>query len=156
MLLSPDIRNCVRAVILKDKQLLLLRKIYEDGSERFVLPGGAQDAGEALTDALQRECLEEIGSKVSIQGVLYLADYFKLRTTDPMSYRHQVEFFFLCQIPENYVAHNGCRPDKHQFSVDWVAMDCLAPTNLFPADLTGLLRQGNLQAHPIYLGKFES
>ncbi len=153
--LIPGIRNCVRAVILKDENLLLLRKSYEDGSERFGLPGGAQDAGEVLTDALQRECLEEIGSKVAVQGLLYLADYFKPRSTDPMTYRHQVEFFFLCQIPENYKAHNGDHPDKHQVSVDWVAIDRLASINLTPADLTSLLLRENLLAHPIYLGKFE-
>jgi 8-oxo-dGTP pyrophosphatase MutT (NUDIX family) len=81
--LEPGIRNGVRAVILRERQLLLLRKAYEDGSERYVLPGGAQDAGETLTDALQRECREEIGTEVTVSGLLYLADYFKPRTAQP-------------------------------------------------------------------------
>ena len=81
--IEPGIRNGVRAVIVRERQLLLLRKAYEDGSERYVLPGGAQDQGETLTEALQRECREEIDTEVMVSGLLYLADYFKPRETVP-------------------------------------------------------------------------
>ena len=44
--LELNIRNAVRAVIIRDGRILLLRKEYEDGSEQFALPGGGQDTGE--------------------------------------------------------------------------------------------------------------
>ena len=39
---SPDIRNAVRAVIVRDNQLLQLKKAGGDRGERYALPGGAQ------------------------------------------------------------------------------------------------------------------
>lgn len=150
--LVPGIRNGVRAVILKDDHLLLLRKEYEDGSQRYVLPGGSQDMGETLAVALQRECQEEIGTDVSISGLLYLADYFKPRDTEPPSFRQQVEYFFLCKVPDAYQAQNGYRPDKHQAAVVWVALDQLTSINIFPAELSRLFLDGELKAHPVYLG----
>lgn len=151
--LVPGIRNGVRAVIMKDDHLLLLRKEYEDGSVRYVLPGGSQDPGETLAAALQRECIEEIGTEVSIAGLLYLADFFKPRDTTPPSYRQQVEYYFHCHVPVTYVAHNGSRPDKHQAGVEWIVLEQLNAINLFPSDLSNLFMSGNLNAHPIYLGR---
>lgn len=151
--LIAGIRNGVRAVILKDDHLLLLRKVYEDGSDRHVLPGGSQDSGETLAEALQRECREEIDTEVTISGMLYLADYFKQRDTSPVSYRQQVEFFFLCSVSADYKARNGYRPDKHQDSVVWAPLGQLETMNLLPADLSRLLASGIQEVYPVYLGK---
>lgn len=154
--LVPGIRNCVRAVILKGGQVLLLRKVYENGTERFVLPGGAQDAGETLGAALQRECLEEIGCEVTVKGLLYVADFFKPRSRSPGAFRQQVEYLFQCAVPNQYTARNGSRPDKHQTSVDWVSIRQLSSIEIFPACITELLSTDNLAAHPIYLGEISA
>ena len=156
MELIPGIRNCVRAVIIRGGHLLLLRKEYEDGSERYVLPGGSQDLGETLATALQRECREEIGTEVTISGLLYLADFFKPRETTPPSYRQQVEYFFLCQVPEAYAAQNGYRPDKHQVAANWITLGQLSTISLFPSELSRLLSQENLEAHPVYIDKIKA
>ena len=87
--LEPGIRNAVRAVIVRDEQLLLLHKDGGPRGERYALPGGAQDAGETLLDALQRECVEEIGSEVQVAQLLHVADYFKPRGI-PMSQLDEV------------------------------------------------------------------
>ena len=71
--LLPLIRNAARALILRDGEILLLRKEDDDGSERYALPGGAQDPGETLRQALNRECLEEIGTEVEIRDLLHVA-----------------------------------------------------------------------------------
>jgi len=50
----PPIRNTARALIRRDNNILLLRKNgYADG-DRFALPGGGQDPGETLEQALSR------------------------------------------------------------------------------------------------------
>ena len=85
--------------------------------------------------------------------MLYLADYFKQRDTSPVSYRQQVEFLFLCSVAPDYEGRNGCRPDKHQDSVKWVALGQLATINLFPKELHPLLDTRNPQSYPVYLGK---
>lgn len=153
--MAPGIRNCARAVIVQDDHILLLRKEYEDGSERYVLPGGAQDLGETLAAALQRECCEEINTGVNILGLLYLADLFKPRESTPVTYRHHVEYFFHCSVPDAYVAQNGHHPDKHQAAVVWVACGQLDSINLFPSGLAKLFKSGNLLAHPVYLGMID-
>jgi ADP-ribose pyrophosphatase YjhB (NUDIX family) len=154
--LIPGIRNGVRAVILRNNQLLLLRKEYEDGSQRYVLPGGSQDMGETLAAALQRECREEIDTEVDITGLIYLADFFKPRDTEPPSYRQQVEYFFLCDVPDGYEARNGYRPDRHQVAVVWIALEQLPAINIFPAELSDLFLRGEFTAYPVYLGRIDA
>jgi len=117
------IRNTVRALILQDNNVLLLRKDGYEGGQRFALPGGGQDLGETLEQALNRECLEEIGTRVEAHDLVYVADCFKPRDTTPHSTRHLVEFLFACTVPGDYVPVNGHHPDKHQVEVVWVGLE---------------------------------
>jgi len=156
MELVPGIRNGVRAVIIRDDHLLLLRKEYEDGSVRFVLPGGSQDLGETLEDALKRECHEEIGEEVELGELIYLADFFKPRGTEPHTYRQQVEYFFSCSVPDSYEARNGHRPDRHQVGVEWQPVQQLSEINLFPSSLASLLPNHKLGTQTVYLGKIST
>jgi len=156
MELIPGIRNGVRAVIIRDGQLLLLRKEYEDGSMRHVLPGGSQDLGETLEDALKRECREEIGVEVELCELIYLADFFKPRGTEPQTFRQQVEYFFTCTVPDSYQARNGHRPDRHQVGVEWQPVQQLAEINLFPSSLASLLSSHELSTQRIYQGEISA
>jgi 8-oxo-dGTP diphosphatase len=150
--LTPDIRNAVRAVILRDDQLLLLKKTGGDRGERYALPGGAQNLGETLAQALERECLEEIGSTIEIVALMNVADHFKTRETDPPSTRHMVEFLFRCSVPDDYVAHNGIKPDKSQIDVAWVSLARLAAIPMHPESLSHWLPKGILHDTAVYLG----
>ena len=152
--LIPGIRNTVRALILKNGSVLLQHKVYEDGSERYVLPGGAAEAGETLIESLQRECHEEIGCKVDVGELLYIADFFKPRKTVPPTRRHQVEFIFRCHVSETYVPQNGHRPDKHQKDVIWMNVAEVKHQPFFPGDM-GVIIADNKQSPPCYLGVIE-
>ena len=148
----PEIRNAARALIVRDDRILLLRKQgYMDG-ERFALPGGGQDPGETLQQALQRECQEEIGTQVLIHDLLHVADYFKVRDTDPPSTRHLVEFLFHCEVPDSYAPMNGEHPDKHQVEVVWALLDTLPDMPLFPRSLALFLGQWPGAFPPVYMG----
>jgi ADP-ribose pyrophosphatase YjhB (NUDIX family) len=137
--LIPGIRNAVRALITRDEAVLLQRKVDDDGAERYGLPGGAQEHGERLTDALVRECAEEIGARVEVIDLMYVGDYFKTRKTTPPTTRQVLEFVFACRVAADYRPHNGPRPDKHQVEVLWVPFDALAQVRLVPADYAALL-----------------
>jgi len=153
--LLPDIYNAVRALIMRDGRILLLRKGGDARGERFALPGGAQEPGETLPQALDRECREEIGTGVRARDLVHVADWFKPRDTTPPSTRQTVEFVFACSIPDDYEAHNGHRPDKHQIEVVWMALDELAGAPLFPRGLREFLsREGRI--YPVYLGTLET
>jgi ADP-ribose pyrophosphatase YjhB (NUDIX family) len=149
--LTPGIRNAVRAVIVRDERILLLRKSGGFGGERFVLPGGAQDLGETLEQALNRECEEEIGTGVEVLDLLHVADYFKIRDTDPPSTRHLLELLFHCRVPEDYTPRNGHHPDKHQMEVIWAPLGELGELNLLPRSLAAHLAHVDATDRNIYL-----
>jgi ADP-ribose pyrophosphatase YjhB (NUDIX family) len=150
--LLPVIRNAARALIVRDDRILLLRKQgYSDG-ERFALPGGGQDPGETLRQALLRECQEEIATRVLIHDLVHVADYFKVRDTDPPSTRHLVEFLFRCEVQDTYVPMNGEHPDKHQVEVVWVPLDALPDIPLYPRSLAAFLGRRSAAAAGIYMG----
>ncbi len=59
------IRNSVKAIILVDGEILLIKnKISEE--HFYLCPGGGQEHGETFHATLQRECLEEICASVHI------------------------------------------------------------------------------------------
>lgn len=152
--LLPEIRNAARALIIRQENILLLRKEGGGRGERFALPGGGQDPGETLKEALNRECLEEIGASVDIGDLIHVADFFKLRETQPPTRRHVVEFLFQCTLPHDYTPRNGPRPDKHQVEVVWARIGELAQLPLFPPYLsTCIPLQAKADRH-LYLGTF--
>lgn len=69
-------------------EVLLLKASYGDKS--WGLPGGALEPGETIHEALERECIEEIGCEVSVKylsGVYYHSAY------------NSQAFIFRCEIP---------------------------------------------------------
>jgi len=150
--LFPMIRNAARALIVRDNKILLLRKDAGHRGVRYALPGGAQDPGETLEQALIRECLEEIGTEVEVRELLHVADYFKPRDTEPPSTRHVVEFVFACRLPADYIPRNGHRPDRHQIEVVWRALSEVDSIGLQPHSLTAYLARVGPANTPVYLG----
>jgi len=153
--LIPTIRNAVRALIVRDHQILLLRKEDEATGERFALPGGAQDLGETLLDALARECAEEIGTEVHRAELIHVADYFKLRNTTPPTRRHLVEFMFTCSVPHAYSPRNGHHPDKHQVEVVWIPLARLHDIQLLPRSLASFLINRENDRNNVYIGTID-
>ena len=149
--LDPVIRNAVRAVIVREQAVLLLRKQGPYG-ERFALPGGGQDANETLVEALQRECIEEIATPVEVAGLLHVADFFKQRDTEPPSTRHLVEFLFRCRVADDYQPRNGHHPDRHQREVVWMPLTVVPRQPLFPPALVTVLQTVG-ESGDVYLGK---
>lgn len=132
---------------------MLLRKTGGVRGERFALPGGAQDVGEILEDALQRECLEEIGVGVQIESLLFVADFFKCRDTEPVSHKHLVEFIFRCRVPDDYTPGNGPKPDRSQVEVVWMPLASLDTISLYPSSMASILRSAqNAADGTVYLG----
>lgn len=153
--LPSSIRNAARALIIREGRILLLRKEGGSVGNRYALPGGAQEPGETLTQALVRECREEIGAVVRVRDLAYVADYSKPRDTTPPSVRQVVEFLFVCDIDSDYVPTNGPRPDKRQVAVEWVALDLLPRVTLQPRTLARYLSQWEKGRREVYLGRID-
>ncbi|PYE47357.1 NUDIX domain-containing protein [Paenibacillus barcinonensis] len=146
------IRNSAKAVIVQEGQLLLIR-LKDQYGDAFVFPGGGQEKGEELKDAVARECLEEIGQAVDVGELLHIREYiganheFAKWDADI----HQVEFYFACSLinPKASV-FEGSNPDDHQVAVEWVSLEALKDIRLYPKTIGELLV--NKGESRIYLG----
>lgn len=65
-----DPKVAVAALILRDDQVLLVRRAIDPKRGLWTLPAGFLDAGEDPARAIERECLEETGLEVSAGALL--------------------------------------------------------------------------------------
>ena len=150
--LQSGIRITVRAVIVQDDKILLIKKDSPEEGVRYTLPGGALESGETLHQAVIRECLEEINTAVDAFDVLHIADFF-IPKLEPEPYtRHQLEVLIQCQTPTDYAPSSGPDPDKHQVGVEWLAINKLAQQTISPSFFAELLINLHTQKHNVYVG----
>ena len=146
------IRNSAKAVIIRDGHLLLTVNKDDDGVF-YQLPGGGQHVGEPLAEALRRECREEIGVDVIVGDLRYVREYIarhhEFAATDGDV--HQIEYMFACRLPEGAEPADGHEPDSMQVGVEWVPLERLGATRLYPAALIPLLASACADG-PVYLG----
>ena len=151
--MKEHIRNSVKAVVIRAGEILLLQK--EDGLGAYtVLPGGGQRMGEALPEALRRECLEEINAPVSVGELMFVRDYISDHHEFAASsgHVHQVEFLFACTLAEDYQPCSGPEPDRGQQQVLWVPLEALEQANFYPRALVPHLLKLGAPDCPVYLG----
>ena len=151
--LMKHIRNCAKALIIRDRQVLLIEKRVGDANW-FVFPGGGQERGETLEEALQRECMEEIGTHVVVGPLRFVREYVgsKHEFGDSHQDRHHVELLFLCDVPDDYQPRMGEAPDEEQIRVDWIPLENLNEEPVFPRTLAKAIAQGDLSNLDVYWG----
>ena len=148
-----SIRNSTKALIVKDGKLLAL-KMLENGETYYILPGGGQKHGETLHQALERECLEEIGAEVEIGELLFVREYIgqNHELAAYHSHAHQIEFMFLCK-GNTETFSEGTHLDKGHIGTVWLPIQELMEYNLFPRALrTHIISYCDNGSSPIYLG----
>jgi ADP-ribose pyrophosphatase YjhB (NUDIX family) len=146
------VRVSVKAVVIQDGRLLVTRNVDDEG-DFFLLPGGGQEPGESLPEALQRECREEVGAHVEVHDLVLVRDYigrnheFAATNSD----FHQVELMFRCTIRGDAPIGNGSNPDGWQIGVEWLDVASLQETRLYPAVLRRVIPALDEQG-TVYLG----
>ena len=151
--MKERVRNSVKALIIRAGQILLLQKSDID-SVYTVLPGGGQKMGEALPEAVRRECLEEINARVKVGELLFVRDYISdnHEFAESSGHVHQVEFLFACELAEEYQPCSWHEPDRGQQQVLWVPLDALDQANFYPRALLPYLQDLGAADRPIYVG----
>lgn len=129
-----QIRNSAKAIILKDEKLLVIKKKDDEGYY-YILPGGGQEHGETLTEAVKRECMEEVGEEVEAGELLFIREYIgnnhEHQTVDFTV--HQIEYMFRCELKnEHPLLSQGGMPDEGQLSVEWLPLSTLLSYRLYP------------------------
>jgi len=147
------IRNSAKAVIIKENKILLIQNTDENGYW-YTLPGGGQCHGETLTDALLRECGEELGANVTVGNLIFVREYIgKNHEFSTFDYdQHQVELMFECFLETNYELTNGGVPDENQVGVVWIDLKELKKHRLYPKVLIKYLSGYKEMKLPIYFG----
>lgn len=131
-------RNSVKALAIKDGCILVQFK-KSKGEEYITLPGGTQEPGESLPEALRRECMEEIDCAVEVGE---LAHMFETITNDPnglFDVKQKLEIVFRCVVPEDYEPRNGPMPDAEQTDIKWLPIEEMANYKVKPLDLVSAL-----------------
>ncbi|MBT4879354.1 MAG: NUDIX domain-containing protein [Alphaproteobacteria bacterium] len=146
-----SIRTSVKGIIIRDDKLLCVQ--YDRGNGLyFALPGGGQEPGETLHEALKRECLEEIGCAVSVGELSFIRDYL----ADNHEFAHQnpnfqqVEFMFQCTLSDNAEPNYDLKGDMYQIGVQWLDLKFLSDKPIYPKMLKEVVNSN--RPAPIYLG----
>lgn len=148
------IRNSVKAIILQNKKILF-NKLQDDNGEIFyTLPGGGQHVGECFSDAIKRECMEELGAKISVGDLVLVREY--LGTNHEYSYKHpnihQIEFIFTCKLISLPDYDRATHMDAGQISVEWVDLAQLYRKNIRPSVIKEIFDNDGNIIYPIYAG----
>ena len=149
------IRNSVKAIIIQNNHLLVIKKEDNEGIY-YILPGGGQEHTETFHQTLKRECIEEIGREVKIGDVILIREYIgKNHEHAQFDYNtHQIEYMFLCALRgENTEIQNGINPDDGQIGAEWLPISKLLTYRLYPLQMRRYLVDYNDgKSIPIYLG----
>jgi ADP-ribose pyrophosphatase YjhB (NUDIX family) len=129
------VRTAARALIIKDRKLLLVKNKDREGVW-YMLPGGGQIKNHTLAETLHRECLEETGYKISMGPLVLVREYIsnnhEFKNADPDF--HQIDLIFRCTLAEEE-AITPTEMDIRQTGVEWVKLDKLKELRVYPAVL---------------------
>ena len=70
--LFPDPKVAVAALVYRNQEVLLVRRVNEPCQGKWSLPSGFMDAGEKPELAVERECFEETGLHVRVLNLVEL------------------------------------------------------------------------------------
>ncbi|MFC4356298.1 NUDIX domain-containing protein [Chryseomicrobium palamuruense] len=146
------IRNSAKSLIVRDQHLLLIKK-QDDQGIYYIFPGGGQEKGETLEEAVHRECLEEIDAKVNVYELAYVREYIgkNHEFSEVDGDVHQLEFYFHCEILETSINGQPTQPDVDQIGVEWLPIDRLTEYRIYPKAMVETVRNESSNQR-IYLG----
>ena len=149
------IRNSAKAIIIQGDKVLLTKNQDNDGYF-YLFPGGGQEHGETLRQALIRECMEEVGQQVEIGELLHVREYIGKNheyASDDFDV-HQVEYYFISKIVNETKGNiEPTNPDSHQVGIEWIAINDLPEYRVYPKTLRKyIIKYLKGVKSPVYLG----
>jgi 8-oxo-dGTP diphosphatase len=102
------------AAILRDRRLLLVKRLKAPEAGHWSLPGGKVDFGERVADAVKREIFEELGVEIALTRPLGLVEMIGLDD------QHWVSPIYEAAITSGEPVNR--EPDKHAGFV-WADLD---------------------------------
>ena len=134
----------VAAVILKDRKVFATQRGYGNYKDWWEFPGGKIEPGETPEDALKREILEELNTKISVERFLATVEY------DYPEFHLSMDCFW-CRVEEGeliLLEHEAAR---------WLPLDDLMQVKWLPADVLVIreiereLSEENVNGEPLHI-----
>ncbi|OZI10921.1 NUDIX hydrolase [Bacillaceae bacterium SAS-127] len=149
-----SIRNSAKAIIIEGDKVLLTKN-QDDEGYFYLFPGGGQEHGETIHQALLRECIEEVGKEVDIGELLHIREYIGKNHEHASfdSHVHQVEYYFVCHLVGDGDDNKPTNPDSHQVGIEWVPIHNLLQYRIYPKEIRKhIIKYVNNEKSPVYLG----
>jgi ADP-ribose pyrophosphatase YjhB (NUDIX family) len=110
----------VRGAVVQDNKILL---IQERMDERWAMPGGWADLGNAPASVAEREVWEESGYRVKAEKVVAVIDANRI---EPLEFYHAFKIIFLCRLI------GGEPKTSHEtMGVDFFDLNNLPPLSIY-------------------------
>ena len=106
----------VRGAVVRDNKILLIK---ERADERWAMPGGWADLGNAPASVAEREVWEESGYRVKVEKVVAVIDANRI---EPLEFYHAFKIIFLCRLIDGEP-----RLSHETLAVDFFDLDHLPP-----------------------------
>ncbi|MGM7685076.1 NUDIX domain-containing protein [Cytobacillus sp. Hm23] len=150
-----NIRNSAKAIIFNGEKILLTKNEGNDGLY-YLFPGGGQEHGETISNALIRECIEEVGQEVQIGELLHIREYIG-KNHEYAAYDlkvHQIEYYFICSLVNKMSSNKiPTNPDSYQVGLEWVDIKDLKQYRIYPKELSKyIVKYIRKENAPVYLG----
>ncbi|MEE9545531.1 MAG: NUDIX hydrolase [Rhodospirillales bacterium] len=113
------------AVVLRDGEVLLVRRANPPRQGRWNLPGGAQELGETVFEAARREVLEETGVSVEIDGFVDVVESIDNDPSGRIRYHYT-----LIDVLASW-RQGGIRIGGDAAEAAWFGLDELSPLRLW-------------------------
>jgi ADP-ribose pyrophosphatase YjhB (NUDIX family) len=88
----------VGVLLVRHKQLLLVKRKYNPDAGYWSIPGGHLDLGERVETAAEREAYEETGFKVKVSKLAGIIDKIMYDEKDEIEYHYVLVNYFVEQI----------------------------------------------------------
>jgi len=125
----------VRAVIIQDGKILVLRREFDNNDTIWTFPGGhVEKFDKDEKEALQRECEEEVNLEIKVGEKIF-----------KQNFKGNINHFYLCSIVKGEAGYgNGpeyTQPEKYHGSHDpeWLLINDLDSYDLKPNELRDVI-----------------
>lgn len=145
------IRNSAKAIVISQGRILLNRCTSRFG-EYYALPGGGQNPGETLIEAVRREVAEETGYSVRVLRMSGVYERIvERREPGDLPPSHKMYFIFLCSLkdPDPGIPTEH---DRFQIGLEWVDLSRIRSVNLFPHAIRDNIPSMISMGETIYIG----